>query len=95
MLQNLRCAGRLDALGADVVLDGARDAFEESDLLPFGNLLIDGLGLSHGFVAGNGQVGLYIALDLIDALEDVFGQLCARYFFIDQHVMEDMGRLFI
>ena len=68
MFKDLGCTGRFDPLGADIVLDSARDTFEEGNRFALGNLFIDSLGLSQCLIARNGQICLDVALDFIDAL---------------------------
>ena len=95
VFQNLGGTSRLYALGADIVLDGARDTFEERNLLTAGNLFVHSLGLSQSFVAGNGQICFNVAFHLVDARQHIFGELYTCNLFIHQHIMEYMSRFFI
>ena len=94
VLQNLGGTGGLHALGAKVVLDSARDTLQKGNLLTSSNPLINGLGLGQSLLTGNGQISLYITFYLVNAIQNSLGQLQGGYFFIYQHVVEDMGRLF-
>ena len=95
VLEDLRGARRLDALRADVVLDGTRDALEEGNRLTRCDLLVDGLCLLQRFFACNRQIRLDVTLDLIDAAEHVLRQLDRRDLFVDEHVVQDMRRFII
>ena len=75
ILQNLGCTGSLYTLGADVILNGARDTLQEGNGLPLGNLIIYGLCLSNSLVTGNGQICLNITLHLINTGQNCFSKL--------------------
>ena len=93
-LKNLRCTGSFNALSADIILDSPWNTLQESNLLTLGDFLIYSLGLSQSLLTGNSQICLHITLYLIDSSQYSLSQLQRGNFFIYQHVMEDMGRLF-
>ena len=95
MLKDFRRTRRLHALRADIVLDGARNAFEEGNLLPGCDFFIDSFSLFQSLFARNRQIRLDITFDLIDAREHIFRELDRGDFLIDEHVMENMRRFII
>ena len=92
VVDDFRGAGRLHALGADIILDGARDACEERDFLPARDFLISGLCLLLRLLARRRDVGLHVTFDSVEAAEYIRRQFLRRDFFLDQHVVQDMGR---
>ena len=95
ILQHPGRTGCLDALRADIVLDGARNSLKIRNRLSGGNLLVGLLRFLQRGLPRNVDIRLDFIFRLVQSGEHVFRQLDRRYFFFHKQIMQLMRRLVI